>query len=76
MILIIKKLKDYDSLEGFLTSSIRTRKKALLVILLITHPLFGIYYYINPKIIKQNRALLYYCKMILVLAYVAIFGDL
>jgi len=73
--IIHKRLKNYDSLEEFLKSSTKTRRKALVIIMLITHPLLGIYYHINPKIIKPNRVLLYYCRLMLVLAYCAIFGD-
>jgi len=76
IVIIHRKLKNYCSLQAFLRSEIQTRKKALLIILLVTHPLLGVYYYIDPKIVKFHRVFLYYTRLVLVLAYTSLFGDI
>jgi len=76
LIIINKKLKNHCSLQAFLKSEVQSRKKALLIILLVNHPLLGVYYYIDPKIVKFHRVSLYYTRLVLILAYTSLFGNI
>jgi len=73
--IVRKKTPNYCIFEGTKLADKSTLSKIKLLIL-ATHPLLGMYLYKNPYISKTRRAILYYTRMSLLLAYSSLFANL